>query len=1564
MKTTSTIQISGAHENNLKAVSLEIPHHQFIVITGVSGSGKSSLAFDTIAAEGRRRFMETLPSFSRQFLSKMNPPKVAAINGLSAVITVGQKISTANQRATVGTLSETDSWLRLLFARVGTSTTHPAISPNRSLFSANAKAGMCERCNGLGKEEQIDTDKLIANPTLTLRQGALAPTLKTGYIMYSQVTIDVLNDVCNAEGFDVDTPWNKLSEKEQAIVLHGSEKIKVLFGKHSLESRLKWTGMKAKPREEGYYKGLYPIMADILKRDRNPSILKYVSAVTCPACNGKKLNAIARSFKVGGQSIVALVDMHLMALKKWLLQLKTDAVSHVVVKKMIPQLNQLIALGIGHLKPNQPLKNCTLSEVQRIRVANQLLTNLSSVLYVFDEPSIGLSQTENAEMIRVLKQLVGQGNTVIVVEHDLDTIRSADWIVDIGPEPGKNGGELIFNGTYADFLKDKKVATASLTHKALHKKIERPAKPKPTKTGRLIMHDCKIEPFFGETFTFKQHQLNVITGGSSHARAVFIKQILVADQNNIGRYFNRLKSDTPIHKIIHVDQAPIGRTPRSNPATYLKISDHIRDLFASLPEAKANGLKKSHFSFNTKGGRCETCEGAGKIRIGLHYLGNVDLNCETCNGKRFKADVLTVAFNQKNIAAIYELSVNEALSFFKEYPKVTRGLELLAQIGLGYLQLGQSSTTLSGGEAQRIKIANELQKNPTHHCLYFLAEPSIGLHPYDSSNLLRLFNTIVAKGHTIICLDQDEMLVDYADQVVHLKNEKLPKIAPENNRNTSPVNNIQLKGITTNLLQNISVTFPKNKRTVVTGLSGSGKSSLVYDTLFATANSRFMSSLSAYNRSLFTDENNAKLDEASGLTPTIALGRTYASPSRRSTVGTRTEILTHLRLLFSRIAQQAGFDYSAQHFSFNSKLGACHTCQGTGIVQTANPNALIEHPEKSIFEGALTTNKAAEYYTNPASQFMATLKTVAASKNWNLNVPWNTLTKTQKTIILNGTGDEKWDVTWTFKNKTRAGEQNINTAWKGFCNYINEEYELKKNSKSKERIATLMQTVNCPVCAGARLKPALLAIQFKGYTIHEIGELEFATLDKLLAKTSAQPAFVPTILTAIKKTLKALLQLGLDYLTLNRLTQTLSGGEFQRVRIAGQIAANLYGVTYILDEPTLGLDTHQISVLDGLLRQLTEQGNTVIVIEHAVSFIKSADYIVELGPESGKDGGQLMFQGSLSELSKYPKSKTFQLLQGALPVPAITADGLTEKFGVKGAVKNNLKRVDASFACYQINSIIGKSGSGKSSLLRDVLYPSFKTDKATGCAAIFGNALFDDVHFIDQRPFALNQLATPATFTGIYDRLRTLFAASHGAKEKGLKKTDFSFQSKKGRCPNCNGYGEIRTAMDYMPDVWTQCNTCCGKRYSQLILSCTMQWQNEQLSLGDVLQKTMTELAQLATDKRLKNKLEICQRLGVGHLLLGQAGNTVSSGEAQRLKLAKVMMDAPKNQLFLFDEPGNGLHYFDLMRLMEVFKTIVEQNNTIIYIEHNQQLIDFAQQQVELEPESGHNGGQIIRQTL
>ncbi|MHC1708186.1 MAG: hypothetical protein AB9842_11800 [Bacteroidales bacterium] len=1596
------IRIRGARQNNLKNISLDIPLNQFVVVTGVSGSGKSSLAFDVIAREGQRRYLETFSSFSRQYIGKMARPEVEMIEGLSPVITISQRTIGNSSRSTVGTMSDLYDMLRLLFARLGKSDSSERLT--RSLFSFNTATGACPACHGLGLEEKISLKKIIHHPERSIRQGALAPTQPNGYIMYSQVTVDVLNQICQAHGFNTDIPWCKLSVEQQNVILYGSTALKVPFGKHPLESRLKWTGITAKPREEDYYKGIVTIMTDILRRDRNDSILRFVESVPCSKCKGTRLNEKALGVTLNGKSIDLLSNLELVSLRTWLNQVQwaehERAIADPVIKKMSGQIELMTSLGLGHLSLNRPASSLSGGESQRIRLINQVYAELSNILYVFDEPTLGLHPEEIKPLLLIFRKLVNSGNTVMVVEHDETTIRHADWIIDIGPGAGKGGGEVLFNGYFSDFFNDKTLAGNSPSWDLLHKTLQYNS-IEPVKEGKaIIIENCSVNNLKNIDIQLLVGKINVVTGVSGSGRSTLVHQVLEAEVreflsggkvSGIGQNIRGLENTD---KIITIDQAPIGRTPRSNPATYTGLADKLRDLYAKLPESLLAGYTKSHFSFNTVGGRCETCQGAGSQQIGMHFLGNVDVICPSCNGKRFHDDILQIKYKGKDISEVLDLSVNEAISFFSGQPQILKYLLVLRDVGLGYIHLGQASSTLSGGEAQRIKLATELQQKDTGKTLYLFDEPTTGLHAADIQTFVKALHQLTARGNTVVCIEQDPEIIRIADRIIELGpgsgenggfllfqgtadvmqrtpgsllGEWVKKGHISNTRDypgPDSIDFIELYGVNTHYLKNIEVKIPKNKLTVITGLSGSGKSSLAFDTLYSEARSRFVESLSSYTRSLIQQSNHADIAACRGLGPVVAISRKHLGHSSRSTVGTTTGIYDYYRLLFSRISFLEGKQYSARHFSFNNETGACPGCGGLGYQLKCSPEKLITHPGRSVLDGAMMGHKAGLFYGDPFGQYIAALKAAADHLRMDISMPWDQLTENHRGIILYGTGDKVYDFNWEYKNKTRAGEHRMRAAWPGFCNLADDEYQRKHLNKNTRDIEELLDEITCPACHGGRLKPELLAVKFHGMNIAGLSSLNIkealAFFNGILKKESsaAVRGIIGEVAPRVTDLLTVLLELGTGYLTVDRNSRSLSGGEGQRVRLAGALSARLCGVTYVFDEPTIGLHVKDTLPLIGVIQQLISNGNTAIVIEHDEQFIRAADYILDMGPGAGTLGGQIIAAGTLEDIIRDPRSVTGRWLTNPIVNGPINRQKAEKAFGVRGAFRNNLKNIDVDFISNGIIAVTGVSGSGKSTLVNEVVFASASAGYPVGCKGYYGFDHFDKVVMLDQQPLSANSLSTPATYTGFMDELRDLLAVTKEARDNKFSRSSFSYLTKDGKCPECNGVGQIRTSMDFMSDIWTTCESCGGSRFRSLSLIARL----ENFSVADILQMTVDECLTVFNHySGLKKYLLSMHEVGIGHLQLGQSCETLSGGESQRLRLATELISLNKgNNLYLFDEPTTGLHAIDIQRLIHVFNQLADSGHTLIFIEHNPLLTAIANQVIQLGPGSGPEGGYLV----
>lgn len=838
------IEITGAREHNLKGFDLKIPHNKLIVVTGVSGSGKSSLAYDIVFREGQRRYLESISAYARQFMDKAGRPAVDNITGIRPAIAVGQNSLHRSSRSTVGTLTGIYDYLRLLFARYGIKKTGSEIELKRSLFSFNNKYGACEHCRGLGVVDEIDADLLIKDEKLSIREGAFEMTTPSGYIVYSQVTMDVLNEVCEAHGFSVDIPWQELSDAEKQIVLYGSEKIKVPFGKHTLESRMKWSGITARPREEGYYKGIMNIMTDILERDRNGNILRFARTITCPQCLGKRLRSEALEIKYRGKNIAEYSDMSLRELAAEFQQ-EAGNQGEELLRASIKSRCQIAAqIGLGHLQLSRSSETISAGEGQRLKLLTITATQLQDMIYVFDEPSIGLHQAEIGALLSLLFELRDHGNTVLVVEHDQLITQAADHLITIGPGAGTAGGNLIYSGAI-----NSKSNPDKYTFKEDIDQIDK----------SIVVTGASANNLKNITVNFALERLNVITGVSGAGKTSLAESVLlpaISGDRRRKQHFQSITGHESVSRIVKIDQKPIGRSPRSNAATYTGLMDEIRAFYASQPTALAAGFGRGAFSFNTKGGRCEECEGAGVLKLGMHFLDDITMLCPVCQGKRFKPEILDIKWQDYNIAELLELSVSEMRALFEPGSKGGRILKVLEEVGLGYLTLGQPATTISGGEAQRIKLATELARSRKSGTLYYLDEPTTGLHASDVSKLLAVLENLVAEGNTVIVIEHDPQVIYRADKVIDLAdgraiyqgsvkglldlsdNLTAKALRGEIEVITKPeislmTSHIEFKNVTTNNLQGIDVSIPRGKITAITGISGSGKSSLAFDTIYA-----------------------------------------------------------------------------------------------------------------------------------------------------------------------------------------------------------------------------------------------------------------------------------------------------------------------------------------------------------------------------------------------------------------------------------------------------------------------------------------------------------------------------------------------------------------------------------------------------------------------------------------------------------------------------------------------------------------------------------------------------------
>ena len=901
--TKNKIRVHGARTHNLKNIDVDIPRDEFVVITGISGSGKSSLAFDTLYAEGQRRYVESLSAFARQFLGQMDKPDVDSIDGLSPSISIDQKTTSNNPRSTVGTTTEINDYLRLLYARVGTpycpndgteitsqsidqmveqilelpertriQVLAPVVKGRRGqhkkvfekiqsdgfvrvrvdgemhdiseefdlnknqnhdidvvvdrlvikegirsrlsdsletalelaegyasidvidgeemvlsehyacpkcgfsipkleprLFSFNAPFGACDACDGLGTKLIVDIDLVIPDRSLTLDEGAIVPWQPISSEYYPEM----LKQAADYFKIDRNTPFEKLSKKDQDLILYGSG------GK---EFRFHYRNNFGKVRDSKIpFEG---VMNNIERRYHNTSsdytrrvMREYMTELPCPKCHGKRLSREALSVKVAGNDIAELSELSvgdsLEFFENLELSVNDTTIASPIQKEILDRLIFLRNVGLDYLTLSRQAGTLSGGEAQRIRLATQIGSNLTGVMYVLDEPSIGLHQRDNNRLIDSLIEMRDLGNTLIVVEHDEDTMLAADYLIDIGPGAGENGGEIIAAGTPEEVAEN----DASITGQYLSgkKKIAVPEERRTEDLGAVKVEGARENNLKNVDAEFPIGRFNVVTGVSGSGKSSLVNNVLKkALAREVGRAtdkpgkHDKISGYESIEKVVEIDQSPIGRTPRSNPATYTGVFDDIRDLFAQTNEAKMRGYKKGRFSFNVKGGRCEACKGDGIKKIEMHFLPDVYIPCEVCNGKRYNSETLEVKYKGYSIADVLDMTITEALKVFENIPKIVRKLQTIYDVGLGYIKLGQSSTTLSGGEAQRMKLASELQKISRGDNFYILDEPTTGLHSHDIAKLLEVLNRLVEDGNTVVVIEHNLDVIKTADYIIDI----------------------------------------------------------------------------------------------------------------------------------------------------------------------------------------------------------------------------------------------------------------------------------------------------------------------------------------------------------------------------------------------------------------------------------------------------------------------------------------------------------------------------------------------------------------------------------------------------------------------------------------------------------------------------------------------------------------------------------------------------------------------------------------------------------------------------
>ena len=1882
---TRTINIKGAREHNLRDVNLRLPQRALIVFTGVSGSGKSSLAFDTLYAEGQRRYVESMSAHARQYLGQMAKPDVDQVQGLAPSISIEQKSAGRNPRSTVGTITEIYDYLRVLYARVGTphcvkcgevigaqsreqiigrilslprgtrlSILSPLIrgrrgeyqdlmedlsrqgyvrarvngtivgtdqelhldrnrrhdidvvvdrlvikegvrprlaeavdralslggvesgkvrreagagersliveveggeemllsasyachrcgrsyeEPSPQLFSFNSPHGMCEGCGGLGTKVEMSPELLIRDDSLSLEDRAIEqmPSLRSRWVRH------IFQGVADHYGFSLDTPWRDLTDEQKHVVLYGSASQRLRY--HFAHWRgWEWT-------HSGPFEGIIPRLMHRYQQATSESSRrryeKYVRTMTCPDCRGARLRPEALAVTIGppGQerSIAELCALSVAEAYRFFQELDFDEtqmkIAEEVLKEVRGRLGFLLNVGLHYLTLERAAPSLSGGESQRIRLASQIGCGLVGVLYILDEPSIGLHHRDNQRLLDTLCDLRDMGNTVVVVEHDEDTMRRADCIVDFGPGPGLQGGEIVALGPYEKLVKSKRSVTAK--YLTGERRIPIPKRRRSLNGKWLEIVGCRHNNLKDIQVSIPLGLFTCVTGVSGSGKSSLINDIV---REALARDLNRAQGRPGEHdeirgleyldKVIAIDQSPIGRTPRSNPATYVKVLDPIRRLFAALPEAKARGYKPGRFSFNVKGGRCEACEGNGANRLEMDFLADVWVQCPVCEGRRFKKETLEVKYKGKSIADVLDMDIGQALEHFKHIPEVSRMLQTLRDVGMDYVKLGQPAPTLSGGEAQRIKLARELVKRSTGRTLYLLDEPTTGLHFDDIQKLLDVLHRFTDQGNSVVVVEHNMEVIKTADWVIDLgpeggeeggyvvatgtpeeiakakesytgevlnrilngrvRRRRLPRpptVKKADRGGNGQGDEIVVLGAKENNLKDLNATIPRETLTVFSGVSGSGKSSLAFDTIYAEGQRRYVESLSPYARQFISQMQKPKVDYVAGLSPAISIEQKTASKSPRSTVGTVTEIYDYLRVLYARLgrphcyrcgaeigaqtvdqivdrilearagerilllapvepgdgeqyedviarAKRDGFarvrldgtlhelggaitvdrrrkhrleivvdrlrvspssrsrladscetaldlsggavvaaslesgqdlllsqHYSCdscgasyqplepQSFSFNNAKGWCPECEGLGVQRGADRMAVVRNSRLSINQGAISV-----WDLEGNRLLRKMIEAAARHYRLDLDTPFRDLPRDQQNLILYGGRQEQIKIA-----------PRLLVQYRGIFPAI--DWCTKASGHMRRAIGPFVREVPCSVCGGTRLRPESVAVTVQGLSLTDVCDLSLSEcygFFRDLALTGREQRIAGDLLNDVRTRLRFLVDVGLEYLTLSRAAPTLSGGESQRIRLASQIGSGLTGVLYVLDEPTIGLHGRDTARLRKALKGLRDLGNSLIVVEHDRDMLKAADHILDFGPGAGNEGGQIVAAGSPAAIRRNGRSLTGQYLSHKLgiDVPANRRQPGEEWLIIRGARHNNLRNVEVRLPLGTFICVTGVSGSGKSSLVTDILYNHLvnKLHRAHRFPGehdeILGLEHLDKVVNVDQTPIGDSPRSDPATYIGVMDVIRKLYSHLPEAKTRGYLPERFSYNRPGGRCEACRGRGAKRIEMHFLPDVWIKCDVCDGARFSQETLDIRFKGK----SIAEVLGMTVAEaLEHFQNVPKIRVYLETLYHVGLGYLQLGQSAPTLSGGEAQRVKLARELSRPSTGRTFyILDEPTTGLHLADIAKLLQVLNRLADAGNTVLVVEHNPDVVKTADWIVDLGPEGGEQGGEVV----
>jgi excinuclease ABC subunit A len=1746
MSSMLPISLRGAKTHNLQSVDLRLEAGTLVALCGPSGSGKSSLALDTLYAEGQRRFVESFSPYARQFLERLPRPDVESLEPVAAAVAVDRRAPVKSSRSTLATLTDVEPYLSALFAaeavprcpscqltaqilspveaadrisaahagrsalvvfpiggsdearlalprlreqgfrrlllderlfdvesdalpeaaevlvvvdrlvlhhseqgrlldaielshrHSGSAEVHlidrtgqvadagprslytptqrivvgkdlhcPGCArtfepPHARLFSYNSPLGACPACRGFGRVISIDWDKVIPDGSKSIRQGAIRPW--TGQI--SQWERAALVGFAEQHRIPLDKPWDKLTTTQQERVLDGDGT---------------W--------DDGKYPGVRAwfqfLESRTYKMHVRVLLSRYRAYELCSICHGARLNPTALSYRVGQKN---LAEWHAENVTAALARIDSlsprSSQGKLVIESLRSRLGFLSQVGLGYLTLDRQARTLSGGEAQRASLTTALGAGLTGTLFVLDEPSVGLHPTDVPQLGQAMRSLAQGGNTVLLIEHEPSLIAACDRAVELGPKAGRHGGRILFDGPPRELAQHPELPTGA----AWRRHTQPVRAPRPWSTVLSLrgvtannLRDIDVDIPLGV--------LVAVTGPSGSGKSTLVEDVLYravaraqgdSSVDKPGAH-RQLAGVSSLRNVVLVDQSPLGRTTRGNAATYTKSWDRFRTRFAAQAAALTAGLTASHFSFNVAKGRCETCSGEGYETIEMQFLADVSLLCPVCQGKRFRPEVLAVRLGGLSVAEVLDLSIEEALQRFdppaEPDPALRRALAPLLRVGLGYLTLGQPLSTLSGGEAQRLKLARALAE-PARGTLFVIDEPSAGLHPSDVAPVVAALHALCENGGSVVVVEHDLDVIAQADWVIdlgpgggpdggHVVAEAPPSelarlstrtgtalqarlAAPLHFHDTdaprvpSPAV-ISVENAREHNLRSVSCQLPHGGLTVVTGPSGSGKSSLCFDVIYAEGQRRFMETLSPYARQFLPQLPRPDVDHVSGVPPAIALSQRISRAGANSTVATVTEVAHYLRLLYAKVgipycptcdepAQATSTDAltvlfqqlgDAPHtlyapavrgrkgtylevFQAASRAGIAEARVDGKLVPTEPPPRLLKSAEHQI-DLVVAHGRPAQF---SRAQIDLAIQLGDGNVTLATGVPSAKIARSERTFSTKracskcGQGIPELDPRW-FSFNTKQGQCSV-------CE--GRGHELDNEPK------------HCKSCQGTRLAPLPRNVRLHGQTYAELTAHSVSRALELVEKwqfVGSDEKLSSAPLHELVRRLRFIEQVGLGYLSLDRAAATLSGGEMQRLRLSAQLGAGLTGALYVLDEPTIGLHPRDTDRLLTNLRALADLGSTVMVIEHDEATIRAADYLLDLGPSGGKHGGEIIAQGPSAEVLNHPFSPTAKALaESASPRPQRpVSDRLLT---LRGASAHNLKNVTLKLPVARFNVVAGVSGSGKSTLVQKVLYPTLRlalglaSDPPLGQAKLDGAEAVKRALLVDQSPIGRTPRSVPATFLSVWDEIRRLYAGLPDSKVRGFAAGRFSFNSASGgRCPTCEGQGVQVSEMSFLPDVITPCEACAGLRFEPATL--TVRFQG--LSIGDVLKLSAEEATRhFAHHPKITRPLQTLCELGIGYIQLGQGSHTLSGGEAQRLKLASELTALSKHEptVYVLDEPTTGLHLADARRLITLLHKLVDRGDTLVIIEHHLEVIAAADWVVELGPDAGQQGGQIV----